>query len=109
MNQHSNRLIAHLLEPDGPDSFVKWGFWNNIFERKEYGEDYMLETIARQMLRDDPALEAEFRQYLADNPSLAENRWARLYFFYARTPYWEDDVNLYPVGKLAEKTALPLR
>lgn len=108
MNQRTNRVIAHLLEPHAPDSYVKWGYWNTLFERKEYGEDYVLETIAREMLAENPELQKEFDQYLADNPGAAQNRWARLYFFYARTPYWENRINLYPVGKIMTEQSLPL-
>ncbi len=108
MNQRTNRVIAHLLEPNAPDSFLRWGYWNNIFERKEYTEDYTMEKMARQMIAENPGLKAEFEQALANNPGMAENRWARLYFFYARTQYWETDINLYPVGKLITKTDLPL-
>jgi hypothetical protein len=107
MNQRTNRVVAALLEPHAPDSYISWGMWNTIFERKEYGEDYILEKVAREMLEKDPSLIAAFDAALANNPDMAENRWARLYFFYARTPYYEK-TGIYPVGKLMEKVALPL-
>ncbi len=108
MNQRTNRVVAALLEPHAPDSYISWGMWNTIFERKEYGEDYILEKVAREMLEKDPSLKAAFDAALANNPDMAENRWARLYFFYARTPYYEK-TGIYPVGKLMEKVALPLQ
>lgn len=109
LDQPDSRVACHLLEPGSPDSFIAWGFWNGIFERKEYAEDYVLEEMSRKMLSEDPALEGEFRQWLKDNPKMAENYWARLYFFYAKTPYYEDLENVYPVGRLMETTTLPLR
>ncbi len=45
-----------LLEPDAPDSLLFWGFFNSIFEQKEYGEGYMLEKLARDMLAKDEKL-----------------------------------------------------
>ena len=108
MNQRTNRVVAALLEPQAPDSYISWGMWNTLFERKEYGEDYILEEVARDMLAKDPSLKAAFEAALANNPDMAENRWARLYFFYARTPYYEK-TGIYPVGKLMEKVALPLQ
>jgi hypothetical protein len=108
MNQRTNRVIAALLEPHAPDSYISWGMWNTIFERKEYGEDYILEKVAREMLAKDPALKTAFLESLANNPDMAENRWARLYFFYAQTPYYEK-TGIYPVGKLMQKTDLPLQ
>lgn len=108
MNQRTNRVAAHLLEPQGPDSFVKWGFWDTIFERKEYAEDYVLEKMARKMMAENPALQAEFEEAFAQDSTYGADYWSRLYFFYAKTPYWEKEVNVYPVGKLMQARALPL-
>ena len=46
VNQRTAKIIAHILEPSGPDSFVRWGFFNQIFERKEYVETYVMEKMA---------------------------------------------------------------
>ena len=46
-------VAVHLLEPSAPDSLVAWGFFNAIFEQKEYGEDYVMEKLAREMLAKD--------------------------------------------------------
>jgi len=108
MNQRTNRVIAHLLEPNAPDSMLRWGMWNTIFERKEYAEDYKLEGIARKMLAENPGLWEEYQQAVRSDSSRYNNHWARLYFFYARTPYREQDVNLYPVGKLMKEQELPM-
>ncbi len=54
------RLVLALLEPQAPDSFAAWGFFNACFEQKEQIEPYVAEKIAREMLAADPALRAEF-------------------------------------------------
>lgn len=46
-NQRLVPLIVFLLEPKSPDSFLSWGFFNQIFERKEYFEFYSMEPIAK--------------------------------------------------------------
>jgi hypothetical protein len=109
MNQRTNRVAIHILEPRAPDSFVKWGFWNTIFERKEYAEDYVLEKMAREMMAENPQLEREYEETFANDSTFGKDHWSRLYFFYAHTPYWEKDVNVYPVGKLMEPRQLPLK
>ncbi len=48
--QPAGRVILNLLEPEAPDSLARWGFFNAIFEEKEYGEHYVLETLAREMM-----------------------------------------------------------
>jgi hypothetical protein len=99
---------VNLLEPKAPDSFVSWGFWNVIFERKEYTEDYVLEKLAREMLERDPVLKAEFEKKLTEDKSFASNPEARLYFFYRRSPYWDHTLILYPVGKIMNPVSLPV-
>lgn len=98
--QPAGNVAVHLLEPDGPDSFIAWGFFNAIFEQKEYGEDYVLEKLAREMLAKDENLRREFERKLASDPKFAASPGARLNFFYERSPYWDKQMNLYPVGRV---------
>ena len=98
--QPAAKVIVHLLEPDGPDSLLRWGYLDAIFEQKEYADDYLLEPMARDMLARDPALAAEFESRLMADPKFAGSAAARLDFFYQRTPFWDERLNVYPVGRL---------
>ncbi|HEX8435301.1 M14 family metallopeptidase [Archangium sp.] len=89
-------VLAHLLEPLGPDSLLAWGFFNNHFEQKEYVEDYVLEPFARELLARDPAVKAAWEEKLKD-AEFASNPRARLRFFYERHPAYDVRFNLYPV------------
>ena len=100
MAQANARVALYLLEPDSPDSFVAWGFFNTIFEQKEYGENYVLEKLAREMLAKDENLRKEFEQRVASDPKFAASPRDRLRFFYERSPYWDREMNVYPVGRL---------
>jgi murein tripeptide amidase MpaA len=106
--QPLGKLAISLLEPQAPDSFVRWGFFNAIFEQKEYAEAYILETLAREMLEEDPELRREFRLKLDADELFAANPAARLEFFYKKSPYWDQQMNLYPVGRIVKPFALPL-
>jgi hypothetical protein len=106
LNQKRAKLIVHLLEPEAPDSLVSWGFLNAIFERKEYAADYILEPIARRMLAEDPALKHEFEERLRTDAEFANNPGARLEFFYRRSPYWDQQHNVYPIGRLMDAHVL---
>ena len=64
------RVAINLLEPAAPDSLVRWGFFNATFEQKEYGEDYVVEQLAREMLTADPALREEFLKKVASDRKL---------------------------------------
>ena len=98
--QAASRVALFLLEPDSPDSFVAWGFFNSIFEQKEYGESYVLEKLAREMLAKDEKLRNEFETLIATDAKFAASPRDRLRFFYERSPYWDKDLNLYPVGRI---------
>jgi hypothetical protein len=100
LQQPLAKVALNLLEPAAPDSFVRWGFFNAIFEEKEYAEHYVLEDLARHMMAKDAVLAAEFEKKIAEDPGFASNAAERLRFFYRRSPYWDPQMNLYPVGRL---------
>ncbi len=114
MAQEAAKVAIHLLEPNGPDSFVYWGFFNSIFETKEYGEAYIVEKLANEMLAKDPALKEEFDRRLLD-PAFNRSPQARLRFFYERSPYYlNQKVGVYPVARILtplpeKKQATPIR
>jgi hypothetical protein len=95
--QPSSRVAMMLLEPQADDSFARWGFFNNAFERKEYMEAYVAEEVAEEMLKRDPAIKKEFEQRLANDPAFANNPNARLDFFYRKHSSWDERYGLYPV------------
>lgn len=106
MNQRTARVIAHLLEPKASDSFAGWGFFDAIFEQKEYAESYVMEVEARRLLAADPALAAEFEKKKAAEPAFAADPEAILNWFYSKTAYWDQHINLYPVGRVMDKRIL---
>jgi hypothetical protein len=106
LSQTLAKVAINLLEPKAPDSLVAWGFFNAIFEQKEYGEHYVLEALAREMMEKDPQLRTEFEQKLSSDASFSASPAARLEFFYKRSPYWDQQMNLYPVGRITTKQRL---
>ncbi len=99
LDQEAANVAIHLLEPDSPDSLLYWGFFSAIFEQKEYGEAYVVEKLAREMLAKNHELKKEFEEKLKDE-NFAKNSNARLRFFYERSPYYDKRIGLYPVGRI---------
>ncbi|MFL6619715.1 MAG: M14 family metallopeptidase [Povalibacter sp.] len=97
-----SQLAMTLLEPNDPDSFVSWGFFNTSFEQKEYMEAYVAEAVAEEMLKKDPAVKKEFERRLAEDLAFASSPTARLNFFYQRSSSWDERLNLYPVYRTDE-------
>jgi len=108
LDQRAAKVAIHFLEPEGPDSAVAWGFFNAIFEQKEYGESYVLEKVARDMMAGDPRLREEFKQKTASDKEFAASPEERLNFFYRRSPWWDPRLGLYPVGRLTSWDGVPL-
>jgi len=108
LDQRAARVAIHFLEPEAPDSAVAWGFFNAVFEQKEYGEAYVLEKLSREMMDKDPKLAEEFAQKVAADKAFAADPAARLDFFYRRSPWWDSHLGLYPVGRLSSLEGIPL-
>ena len=104
-DQRTIRVIANLLEPDSPDSFVRWGFFNAFFERKEYAEPYIMEPIAREMLQKDPQLREEFYRRIDSDEAFRNDPLARLDFFYQRSPFRDSAERVYPIVRIVDMTA----
>lgn len=102
IDQREIGVIIHLLEPDAPDSFVKWGFLNQIFERKKYFEMYSMAPIAEKMAEENPGLMEEFQDKLENDKEFRENPRASLNFFYERSPYFDEKYMVYPVMRVVK-------
>ena len=100
MNQRNAKLIAYMLEPMANNSLFSWGFFDTVFEQKEYGESYVMEVLAREMLEKDPELRKEFEKKKAEDPNFTKRAWTMLNWFYSKTPYWDNRINKYPIGKV---------
>lgn len=97
IDQPAARLVMTLLEPQAPDSLAGWGFFNAHFEQKEYMEEYVVEDVAKAMMKADPSLKVEFETKLREDAKFAADPNARRDFFYRRHPAWDSRLGLYPV------------
>jgi len=104
VNQKSGRIVALLLEPESMGSLVSWGYFNPIFEQKEYSEMYVMEKIARKMIEDDPSLLEIFEKEKLENPEFYSNQWNVLNWFYQKSPWFDQQLNVYPVGRIISDT-----
>jgi len=107
--QRLAKVAIHWLEPEAPDSALRWGFFAPIFEQKESGEGYVLERVATERLAAEPALKAEFEERLRKDPAFASDPDARLAFFYDRSPWFAAQrIGEYPVVRLRTLDGVPV-
>jgi hypothetical protein len=109
LNQRLSHVAMEWLEPMAPDSAMAWNAFDPIFEQKEYGENYVVEKLAREMMAQDPKLKTEFEERVEHDPKFAASPRARLDFFYDRSQWMDPKLGLYPVGRLTRLDGLPLR
>jgi hypothetical protein len=100
--QRRAKIAAGLLEPEAPDALLKWGFFDTVFEAKEYVESYVMEGIARDMLKDE-SIATQWKQAQSDTTLMRRPQRIRDWF-YARSRFAETRVGVYPVGRI-EPTA----
>mgnify|MGYP002409441354 CR=1 FL=1 len=100
IHQRLAKLIAYALEPACPDSYASWGFFNAVMEQKEYGESYVLESMAREMMQKDSTLKTQWEKEKALHSDLYKDPYAILNWFYSKSPYWDKNYNLYPIGRI---------
>jgi hypothetical protein len=99
LDQRSALVAAHLLEVQAPDGLMYWNAFDTVLQFKEYGEEYVVEPIARAMLARDPALKKEFEQKLASDSTFAKSSFQRTDWFYRRSPWADPEQNLFPVAR----------
>ena len=100
VSQQAGRIIPHMLEPKGNGSFMYWGFFDAVLEQKEYGESYVIEKMAREMLAGDPLLKKKFEEKKAGDSLFAKNPQMILNWFYNQSPYADSHKGLYPVARI---------
>jgi hypothetical protein len=98
--QRTAKVLASLLEPRSPDSFVSWGFMNAIFEQKEYAEDYVMEKEGVLLLATHPDLRRAYEERVRSDSTFARNPSARLNWLFQNSPWGDVEIGLYPVGRI---------
>lgn len=96
-DQPLGELVVALLEPQSEDSFFSWGYFLDILTATEYIEGYVVEPMAAEMLKQNPALQEAFQQALQEEKFAADPD-ARLRWFYQRSGYADPEQLLYPVA-----------
>jgi hypothetical protein len=98
-DQPLGELVVILMEPESVDSFYQWGYFNTIFTQTEYMETYIMEPLIAKMLAEDGDLKKRFEDKKAAEPDFAKSPRAIYQWFYAQTPYFDQNWKVIPVGR----------
>ncbi|MEM6394715.1 MAG: M14 family zinc carboxypeptidase [Bacteroidota bacterium] len=99
-DQTAVRYLVETLEPQAPDSYFAWNFFDAVLQQKEGFSNYVFEDLAAEYLDDNPDLAAELEAAISTNPELATDGRGQLEFIYKRSPWYEPTAFLYPVGRV---------
>lgn len=91
------RFIIEVLEPEGPDSYFNWNFFDAILQQKEWYSAYVFEDEAATMLSIDKALNSRFETKKQEDAAFRSNPRAQLYWLYKQSERYEKEHLRYPV------------
>jgi hypothetical protein len=101
-NQPANRYIIETLEPEATDAFLAWGFFDAIFQQKEWFSDYLFDETAMRMLEQDKNLKQEFDSLRSSDPGFSADPWKMMAWIYRRSAWYEPTHLRYPVYRIGE-------
>jgi hypothetical protein len=103
VNQDANRYLVETLEPQAPDSWFAWNFFEPVLMQKEYFSAYVFEDLAAQFLKENPAVRAELEAKKQADTEFAGDASAQLDWVYRHSPWYEPTHRMYPVGRVMNK------
>ena len=99
-NQNAFRYVIETLEPQAPDSFFNWNFFDTILQQKEGFSPYVWEDKAKLILEQNPELEKEFNSKKIKDEGFATNWYAQLDWLHKQSEHYEKAHLQYPVYRI---------
>ncbi len=101
-DQKAFRYLIETLEPEAPDSFFNWNFFDTILQKKEGFSPYVFEDLAIEILNENSKLKADFEQLKIKDVDFANNWYAQLNYIYKNSKYNEKAYLKYPVSRVVK-------
>lgn len=98
--QPAIRYLIETLEPQAPDSFFNWNFFDTILQQKEGFSPYVWEDMAAELLRNNNEIKSEFEAKKKAEPEFASNWYAQLDWLHKQSPNYEFAHLQYPVYRV---------
>ncbi len=99
-HQAARQYLTTALEPQSPDGFFAWGFFDAILMQKEWFSEYVFEDLAAEILKNNPSLREQLEQAKSNDPELANSAYLQLQFVYEHSIYKEPTYKRYPVLRI---------
>ena len=99
-NQRALRYLLETLEPEAPDSFFNWNFFDTILQQKEGFSAYVWEDKAELLLKQNPKLQIEYNIKVSYDEDFANNWYAQLDWLHKKSKHYEKAHLQYPVYRV---------
>ena len=99
-NQNGIRYLLETLEPQAPDSFFNWNFFDTVLQQKEGFSPYVFEDEAYKMLQENETLRANFLSKKENDETFAKNWYAQLDWLFKKSEHYEKAHLQYPVYRI---------
>ena len=102
IDQKAAKYLMATLEPEAPDSFFNWNFFDTVLQQKEHFSPYVFEDIAREFLEDYPKVEEQFLAKKESDPAFAQNWYAQLDWIHKQSEHYEKAHLRYPIYRIGK-------
>ena len=103
-DQDAIRYIFETLEPEAPDSYFNWNFFDGVLAQKEYYSDYVFEDLAVQFLKENPLIKEELEVHKLTDKEFKKSPEGILDWVYKKSPWYEPTHRMYPVARVMDTT-----
>tara|TARA_R110000868_G_scaffold147359_1_gene368790 strand:+ start:8228 stop:9964 length:1737 start_codon:yes stop_codon:yes gene_type:complete len=102
INTHQNaiRYLIETLEPQAPDSFFNWNFFDTILQQKEGFSPYVWEDKAEELLNNNEELRIEFETKKQTDKAFNDSWYVQLDWLHKQSENYEKAHLEYPVYRI---------
>ena len=99
-DQEGVRYLLETLEPQAPDSFFNWNYFDTVLQQMEGFSPYVWEDKALEFLDAHPEIKKEFEEKKLNEPAFAANWYAQLDWIHKKSPNYEKAHLRYPIVRV---------
>ena len=105
MQQPSANVAAFLLEPETPDGYAAWNYFDHIGEQNIIIDEIFLDNLGEKLLK-KPEIRDEFERLAKTDPELKTDPQKRKKFIFEKSPYHNPNQYIFPVYRLMHKIGM---
>jgi hypothetical protein len=98
--QEGARYLIETLEPEAPDSFFNWNFFDTVLQQKEGFSPYVFEDVAKKMLDKNPDLKERFEEKKRNDAEFSNKSYYQLDWLHKQSKHYETAHLRYPIFRM---------